>query len=119
MVEVPDVSGLSLGATRQGGDLLADCRSRRIVAHRGHRNAVGPDDVGSGGFEDVLLVARAASAEFDLRMERNGNASGLQLELPSLSGVCLFWFRDTNDLETLTGEQVLERSAEQDRVKPF
>jgi hypothetical protein len=119
MVQVPDVPGLSLGATRERVDLLPDCGSRRIVVHSGHRNAVGPDDVRSGRLEYVLLIARSASAEFDLRMKWNGNASRLELELPPLGGICLLRFRDPNDFETLTGEQVPKPPAEQDLVKSF
>src|SRR5438876_10752111 len=114
MIEVPDVPGLGLGAIRKRVDLLSDCRSRRVVVYRRHRNAVGPDHVRSGGLECIFLVTRPASTELDLRMEWNGNAGCLQLELPPLGSICLLWFRDTNEFETLTGEQVLKRPAQPD-----
>jgi len=116
MFEVPDVPSLRLGATREGANLLPDGCARRVVVYRGHRNSVGPDDVRSGRLENVLLVAHPASAEFDLRVEWNGEASRLELELPPLSGFGLLGFGDPDDFETLTGQEVRKRSAEQDGV---
>jgi hypothetical protein len=50
-------------------------------------------------------------------MQWNGHGSRLELELPPLGGLRLLGFGDSNDLKTLTAEQVLERPAEQDLVE--
>src|SRR5216684_3573463 len=99
MIEIPHVPSLRLGAARKCVNLLADGRSGRL--------------------ECGLLAVRPTPTEFDFRMKWKGNACRLELELPPLSGICLLRFRHPNDFETLTGEQVAKRWAEQDLVKSF
>lgn len=119
MIEVPDVPSLRLGATRERVDFLPDCRSRCVVVHCGRRNPVGPNDVGSRGLEHVVDVMPRTAAELDLGMERDGSPSRFQLQLPPLSGICLLGVGEPHELETLTGQQVSERPAEEDLVKPL
>src|SRR6266571_5301272 len=119
VIEVPYVSRLGLGTAGERLDLLSYRRSGRVVVRGGRGESVGADDVGTNGLQRVLFVSRPTPAELDLRGEGNGDAGGLQLDLPPLRGVRLLRSRDASDLEALGGEHLREWAGEQHLFEPF